>query len=298
MLLGYIAAWHHDVEGVSADVLNRMVITYTLPIGLFAGTMMTARDQLTADLALGLVLLVGMVVPFVATLLIARLVFRRRLAESTLQAMAIGLPAIPFVGLPVLGSVFGAGPATLTVAVGSLVTNLVIVPLSLIMLGVAARGQTQRTTFGSVVRTILASFQQPMVWAPILGVVLVLLDIHLPTPLIAAMGLLGSATAGVALFASGVVLRSHRPTLSVPIAVSTVCRLVLVPGLVLVTLPLLGLHLRLVSYPVVSLALPSPVLLVILAVRFDVAEREAASVLLYTYVFSAVTMAAFIGLVG
>lgn len=279
-------------------MLNRMVITYTLPLGLFAGTVTTARDELTTDLRLGLILLVGMVVPFVATLLIARLLARRRLAESTLQAMAIGLPAIPFVGLPVLGSVFGAGPATLTVAVGSLVTNLVIVPLSLIMLGVAARGQTKRTTFRSVVGTVLASFQLPMVWAPILGLVLVLLDIHLPTPLVGAMGLLGSATAGVALFASGVVLRAYRPTVSLPIAVSTVCRLVVVPGLALAILPLLGLHLRLMSYPVISLSLPSPVLLVILAVRFDIAEREAASVLLYTYIFSAVTIAVFIGIVA
>jgi len=295
--LGYIAAWHHDVEGVSADVLNRMVITYTLPLGLFAGTVTTSRDQLTLDLRVGLILLVGMVVPFVATLLVARLVVRRRLAESTLQAMAIGLPAIPFVGLPVLGSVFGVGPATLTVGVGSLVTNLVIVPLSLIMLGVAAKGQTQRTTFRSVVYTVLSAFQLPMVWAPILGLALVLLDVHLPTPLVGAMGLLGSATAGVALFASGVVLRAYRPTFSLPVVVSTVGRLVVVPGLALAILPLFGLHLRLVSYPVVSLSLPSPVLLVILAVRFDVAERESASVLLYTYIFSAVTMAAFIGLV-
>ena len=297
-MLGYFAAWHHDVEGKSASVLNAMVVTYTLPLGLFAGTVMTTRGQLTTDLRLGAVLLVGMLVPFLVTVLLAHRVAKRHLTEATLQAMAVGLPAIPFVGLPVLGSVFGAGAATMTVSVGSLVTNVAIVPLSLILLGVGTRGRSEPTTLRSVVRVVGASFRQPMVWAPLLGIALVALDVRLPTPLVNAMELLGSTTAGVALFASGVVLRAFRPTFSAAIAISTVCRLVVVPGLALLVLPQLGLHLRLRGYPVVSLALPAPVLIVILAVRHRVAERECASVLLYTYVLSAVTVAGFIALAG
>ncbi len=298
LLVGYFAALHHDIEGKSANVLNRMVITYALPLGLFAGTVTMQRDQLSVSLRLAAILVVGMVIPFVVTLLISRLVVRRSLAESTLQAMAIGLPAIPFVGLPVLGAVFGMGPGTVTVAIGSLATNIVMVPLGLVLLGVAASGQKTPTTARSVGAVVVSSLQEPMVWAPLLGMVFVVVGIHPPLPLVHSMELLGSTTGGVALFATGVVLQSHRPALSRAIVVSTLGRLIVVPGLALLILPLLGLHYRLLGYPVVSLSLPCAVIIVIFAVRFNVAEQETASVLLYSYVLSTVTMAGFIAAIG
>ncbi len=291
LLVGYFAAWHHDIEGKAADVLNRMVITYTLPLGLFAGTVTTPRGDFAVDVRLGAILLVGMVVPFAATLLVSRHLFRRSLAASTLQAMAVGLPAIPFVGLPVLGAAFGAAPATATVAVGSLMTNLVMVPLGLILLGIATRASQVDLAPQSVAAIVLASVQQPMVWAPLLGFLLVLGGVVLPDPLIRSINLLGSATAGVALFASGIVLRAQRPTFSLAIAASVVGRLMVVPGTAFAALTAIGLQSRLRSYPVVSLALPCAVIIVIFASRYRVAERESASVLLYSYIASALTLA-------
>ncbi len=291
LLVGYFAAWHHDIEGKAADVLNRMVITYTLPLGLFAGTVATPRGDFAVDLRLAAILVVGMVAPFAATLVIARRLCRRSLAVSTLQAMAVGLPAIPFVGLPVLGAAFGPTPAVAIVAVGSLVTNLVMIPLGLILLGVATRAPLTETAAPSIASIVLASVQQPMVWAPLLGFVLVLAGITLPAPLIRSIDLLGSATAGVALFASGIVLRAQRPAFSLAIAASVIGRLLVVPAVAFAGLTAIGLQSRLRSYPVVSLALPCAVIIVIFAARFRVAERESASVLLYSYVASALTLA-------
>ena len=299
LVIGYFAAWHHDVEGKSVDVLNKMVISYTLPLGLFAGVLTAPRELLAANLPLGGILLVGMLAPFAITFLVAHRIAGRSLGESTLQAMAVGLPAIPFVGLPVLGNIVGGASATITVAIGSMVTILVIVPLSIILLSVDAQQTARGSAPGggspvalrSVGRLILASLEAPMVWAPLLGVVLVSLGVKLPAPLIRSMELLGSTTSGVSLFASGVILRAYRPSFSLAIAASIVGRLVVVPALALVLLRTFGFDPRLSSDAVVSLALPCAVMLVILSVRYRIAERESASVLLYSYVASAVTMA-------
>ena len=299
LLIGYFAAWHHDIEGKSVEVLNKMVISYTLPLGLFAGVLAAPRELLAANLPLGAILLVGMLIPFVATLLVARRLAGRSLAESTLQAMAVSLPAIPFVGLPVLSTLFGPPSATITVAIGSIVTILVIVPLSITLLNVAAHQSAAvavakanaPTTSMSGSRLILSSLEQPMVWAPLLGVLLVILGVKFPASLIRSMELLGSTTSGISLFASGVILRAYRPSFSPAIAVSIVGRLVIVPGLVLLALPPLGIPARLLGDAVVSMGLPCAVMLVILSVRYRIAERESASVLLYSYVVSALTLA-------
>ena len=138
LVVGYFAAWHHDEDSKAAATLNNMVMTYTLPLSLFAGTVTTQREQLVANLPMAAALLVGLSIPFAATFGIARHGFGRGLGESTLQAVAVSFPSIPFIGIPVLGSIFGEQPATLLIAIGGLVTNLLVMPTSIVLLSLVA----------------------------------------------------------------------------------------------------------------------------------------------------------------
>lgn len=328
LLIGYLAAWHHDADGKSAGILNKMVMTFTLPLSLFAGTVTTPREQLVSNLPMAGALLAGVVVPFVVVLLAARYLFHRGLGESTLQAVAVSFPAVPFIGIPVLSAIFGAGAATLTVAMGGLITNLIIVPVSIVLLSIAVAGgkggggkegpdtggapppgpgqpagqpppdeaaPAPEQSTGSI---ILSSLAEPVVWAPVLALVVVFIGLQVPAPLVKSLQLLGAATSGVSLFASGVILQAQKPTFSKAIGISTFCRLVAVPGLALLLLPLVGLKGGALRESVVALSMPCAVMLVILSVRYHVAERESASVMLYSYVFSALTMAAAIAITG
>ncbi len=310
LLLGYFSAWHHDNTGKFAATLNKMVMTYTLPLSLFAGTVVMSASSLVANLPMAAALFAGLTIPFGVALTVARYVFRRGLGESTLQAVAIAFPAVPFIGIPVLGSIFGVEGATLTVAISGLATNLIIVPISIILLSIATadagkQGNTASCTPGqdahskqgvaekpAIGSTILSSFKEPVVWAPVLAVVFVFTGLAVPRSFVSSLQLLGSTTSGVSLFASGIILRAQTPTLSIPIVTSTLGRLAVVPGLALLLLPLVGMTGKPMSESVVALAMPSAVMLIILSVRYRVAEKENASVLLYTYVLSALSMTA------
>jgi hypothetical protein len=61
---------------------------------------------------------------------------------------------------------------------------------------------------------LLSTAKQPVVWAPVLALVLVLAGVGFPATLVSAMKLLGSATTGVALFAGGIVLFAQRIAVS------------------------------------------------------------------------------------
>ncbi len=316
LLIGYLAAWHHDEDGKTATALNKMVMTFTLPLSLFAGTVAIARKELVQNLPMMAALLVGLVVPFGVALAVIRYGFKRRLGESTLQALAISFPAVPFIGIPVLGSIFGAQAATITVAISGLGTNLIVVPISIVLLTLAAgNGEGAKADSGrpassaatgknsdageqpkgqskpSAGKIILSALKEPVVWAPVLAVVFVLVGIAVPKSLVNALQLLGATTSGISLFASGIILRAQTPTFSMPIAASTLGRLIVVPSLALVLLPLFGIVGKARSESVVALAMPCAVMLIILSVRYHIAEKENASVLLYSYIFSAASMA-------
>ena len=340
VLLGYLAAWGYDKGGKTGTGLNQIVMKITLPLDLFAGTVAISRQQLFADLPLLAALFVGLIVPFGVSFAVARYAFKRRLGESTLQALAISFPTVPAIGPALLQSLFGAKAATITIAMCGMAPNLLMVPISIVLLSLAAaqgegekEDQNQSASSSqkgndndaknkddsseaenknngdgknkkdsnteeqgkdkdkpNIGRLILSALKEPVVWAPVLAVLFVLFGIRVPKAVVNSLQLLGATTGGISLFASGIILRAQRPAISMPILATTLGKLVVVPGLALVLLPLCGIVGKTRSEAVVSLAMPCVVMLVILSTRYRIAERESASALLVSYAFSAGTM--------
>ncbi|MFY9762585.1 MAG: AEC family transporter, partial [Xanthobacteraceae bacterium] len=136
----------------------------------------------------------------------------------------------------------------------------------------------------------------PVVWAPVLALVLVLAGVQLPDVLVNAMKLLGSATTGVALFATGIVLFAQRITVSRFVVGAVAARNVVAPALLWVILAAIGMAHTDLRLAVLANALPAPAAAVIFAVQYRQGQREMASVVLFSSVGSLLTLAAFIAL--
>jgi predicted permease len=134
------------------------------------------------------------------------------------------------------------------------------------------------------------------VWAPVLALVLVVAGVPLPEVVVNAMKLLGSATTGVALFATGIVLFAQRITVSRFVAGAVAARNVVAPALLWVILAAIGMSHTDLRLAVLANALPAPVAAVIFAVQYRQGQREMASVVLFSSVGSLLTLAAFIAL--
>jgi malonate transporter and related proteins len=132
------------------------------------------------------------------------------------------------------------------------------------------------------------------VWAPIAAIVLVLAGVSLPSVLKNSLGLLGQTTGAVALFASGIVLFAQKVALTRAVAAIVLARNVLIPAALWGALVALGATSQVVRESVITLAIPTASIAVILAVQYKTDEREMASSLLFSTVLSVVTMSAFI----
>ncbi|HUK07255.1 MAG TPA: hypothetical protein VLX09_05245 [Stellaceae bacterium] len=115
---------------------------------------------------------------YAIVLVIARYLCGRDLITSSLQALAIGGPAVPFVGVPVLGHLFGAASA-IPISVPSLMMNLIQVPVTLMLLsaGMGAKRVAAGGGTPTFVSHIVHALREPVVWAPLLALVLVLVGV-------------------------------------------------------------------------------------------------------------------------
>src|ERR1700680_5240702 len=91
-VLGFVAAWHHDLGRNDASILNRMVLLYAVPLALFAGTVTTSRAALGQDIPLVIALCVAIMGLYGVVFLFSRLVFRMQVSTSALAALTAAAP--------------------------------------------------------------------------------------------------------------------------------------------------------------------------------------------------------------
>ena len=296
LLLGFVAAWRHDFGPKEASVLNRMVLLYAVPLALFVGTVGTPRTDLVQDIAFVVAIFVA-IVGFYFVLF--NFVFRFSLSESVLAALAASSPAVPFMGPAILGDLFGKTSAV-TIAIASLVINLIVVPVTILGL---ALGRTPVAITGSAttrhlafIEKLLETIKQPIVWAPVLAFVLVLCNVRVPSIVDHGLSLLGQATSGVALFASGIMLAAYKIQIDRTALSLALLKNIVQPALVLVGLRSLGYGAPIVPEAVLTTAIPSMPIVIVLAVQYHVLEGRASSALFLSVIGSIFTIGVFITL--
>jgi len=93
ILFGFIAAWRHDFEAKESSTLNRMVLLYAVPIGLFAGTVSTRRDVLSQDTTFVIAMCVAFIGMYGVVFLLSHFPFGSHIGFSSLAALAVSAPA-------------------------------------------------------------------------------------------------------------------------------------------------------------------------------------------------------------
>jgi malonate transporter len=311
-LFGFVAAWRHDFGPNNASTLNRLVLTYAVPLAIFAGTVTATRGELIQDFALVVVFCVGIIGLYSVVFLFARIAFQLRTGISALAALTASAPSLPFVGPAVLGDLLGRTSA-IPIAIGSLVINLTVVPVTILFLtmdtkevgsqgnSVAVRGEMGSAANSSSGLSILMNrlgetVKEPLVWAPVLAFVIVLSGLRIPELIVSPVFMLGNASGGVALFASGIVLASSKVIVNGPILFFVILKNIVQATLVLVGLRWLGYHNPIVREAVLATAIPAMPVAIMLALKYRVAEAATASTVFLSVMGSVITMGIFIAL--
>ena len=290
--LGYYAGRTRRLDAHQSAGLNRLLVEFALPAALFTGTVQTPRDALLQLGPLIAALLLVYVVFWILGNVIARVWFQHSAGEAVVQATAVAFPNTGFMGVPILGGLFGAS-SVVTVAVATVLGTLTFIPVAVIVLEIVQGRRTagESKTWRAVVLPAFANAARaPLTWAPILAAALVLLDVHLPQVVLSMLNLIGSATAGLAMFAAGLMLAMYPLRLNREALVNAVVKMILQPAAMLLIVRAMGMPHPLDVQGVILTALPTPVLATILAARYQTYRSEASSALVLTSLCLLVTL--------
>jgi hypothetical protein len=126
--------------------------------------------------------------------------------------------------------------------------------------------------------------------------VIVLCDVRIPSIVDHGLSLLGQATGGVALFASGIMLAAYKIHLDWTSLSLALLKNIVQPALVLVGLLALGYSAPIVPEAVLTTAIPVMPIVIVLAVQYHVLEARASAALFLSVIGSVFTVGIFIAL--
>ena len=238
MLAGFISGKKGIFNGDDSKKFNRVVLDYALPAALFVSIVQADREMLARDLKLSIVSLVLIMVCFMAVYFIYRYCFKKNTgADAAVSALISGSPTIGFLGFAVLEPIFGTNPSVaLVVAIVGIVVNAVGIPVGLSLLNASLDG-TQAAAAGkkeSAWKPVIHALEQPVAWAPILAVILVLLGLKWPDWASPSFDLIAKANASMAVFSAGITLSSVKIVINWQVLLGSILKLIVMPVLALI----------------------------------------------------------------
>lgn len=294
ILLGFLAGHFGLFKAESGEVLANLGLTFCLPALLFNATAtMTMAELHDWRFFLGLAL--GLLVIYFLALTISMGIFRKPVDASSLQALSSAFPSMALVGIPLLLALIGRS-AVLSVAFANLVVSFVMMPVTLTLLEAGRPTEAGHTRSAVVWGCLLHAIKQPLVWAPIAGLAMAAAHIRLPEMAQRSFALIGEATSGVALFATGLLLSGQKLRISSAVALSVTLKNLAQPAVMWLIALLFGLTTLHRREMVLLGAVPTAVGPMMLATHYKVDLDESEATIFLSTVLSMGTLGAFIAL--
>ena len=278
MFLGYMAGKRKVFKAEDSKVLNKLVLTYALPAALFVSIVKADSAMLFDDLKLTIVSLVVITGMFLWAYFSCYKFFKHTKSEAAVCALISGSPTIGFLGFAVREPIYGATATTgLVVAIVSIVVNAINIPIGLALMN--SGGSASQAQKGN---PVIDALKEPVCWAPILAVILVLLDIKFPVILDPNFELIAKANSGVAVFAAGLTLSSMKFQLDKEVVYNTIQKLVLMPLVLLIVGLLFHMESDKLQMMVLAGALPPAFSGIIIGNQNQLYERTGTSSLAFS----------------
>jgi len=199
ILIGYFIERFGIVGAGSGRVLHRMAFFVATPALLF--TVLSHADVSVLFSESLLAIVCTIVVGVLLYVIVARLFFRRPLAETVLGASSATYVNANNIGLPVAIYVLGSAQFVAPVLLLQLV---ILAPTILAILDLATQGRA------SVWSILTQPIRNPMILASLAGVTVAMLGITLPAPVLAPFELIGGAAIPLVLLSFGMSLHGQR----------------------------------------------------------------------------------------
>ena len=293
LLLVYGAGLRKVVDNKDLRTLITFVMSFAVPCALFTTIVRAPHPLLWGQSTVALILAAVYLAIYALMYFSARTFGKLTAADSAVLSLTLAFPNAAAIGVPLLPAVYGNG-ASVSVAVAIAVGAVTISPITLAILESNTGDHDHLSAVARIRVSLWRAVRRPVVWAPVLGVLVVALDLAVPSYVDKSLAIFGTATAGTALFLTGLVVSAQRFNFSWGVGWSVLGKTLLQPALCLGAARLAGLPVEQTRYVVLITAIPCGFFGVVFGKSFDATPDVASSSLIASTLVGVFTLAGWI----
>jgi predicted permease len=286
--LGFLAGKNKLINQEGAKSLSTVVVNFALPCTLFVSIFSFSPAQFE-NIPYVLTLTIGIALPFLISIFLALFFWKKPAGEAALFGSNSGFPDMAYFGLPVVMTVIGQ-QGMLPIIIGNIITSIIVIPIVMAMIN-----KSQSHGSATSISTILINtLKQPVVWAPLIGLILVLIGFKPPALATDALKLIGNIAGGLALFTLGVLLSFLTPKIDSQVITVVIIKNLAMPALVVGLALFFKLDSTLAKGVVIIAACPAATMGAMLSSQHSVATEKIPGQILASNVAAIFTMALWI----
>ena len=291
LVLGYLAGRFRVMDNQNVRTITAFVMSFAVPAALFLAIARTPRGVLREQLPTAIVLAVIFVILYAISFAWTRFGVRLSSSDSSVIALTVSFPNSAAVGLPLLASVFGSQSAV-TVATSLAVGSITVSSITLAILeaGRDNKGLSPRHFALALIR----SFRSPVLWAPLLGLLLSCVELKLPSFVDRSLAVMGRAADGSALVLTGLVVSAQKFEIGRKTFAVVLLKNAVQPALALGIALLIHLSHEQIRYLTLISALPCGFFGIVFGKSFGSNSNLASAGLIASYIIGVGTLAAWI----
>jgi len=297
LAVGYIAGLRKIVDNVNVKSLIAFLMSFALPCSLFLTIAHTNHAALAGQGHMAAVLALVYLLTFAIAWFGARIFDKASIGDAAVLALTLAFPNATAVGLPLLQSQYGPH-GLVACATGIAIGAMTVSPITLALLESTTTSGHTRSFSQRLGSAVWKAIKRPVVWAPLLGVMAVIAGVTLPIYIDRTLSILGAATAGVALFLTGLIVSAQRFAFNLRVALSVLLKNILQPAICLGIALLLRLSLDEIRFTVLISAIPCGFFGLVFGKGFNATPPTASSSLIASYVLGIFTLAGWIIFLG
>jgi malonate transporter len=278
-------------------VLATLVVRFALPFALFYAAATTPADKII-NVSLALCLTFGLMSSYLIALALGVFAFKHNLRTATMQALVCAYPDMAYFGAPILAAMFGP-QGFLVVLVGNLVTSIIMLPLTIVLTRISDKqeaGHGWKDTVHVLNHSLVGAATNPIVFLPILGVILSFCHVTLPVPVLSSVKIIGAASGGTSLFALGLMLYGEKFRVNLNVLTNIGIKNFLQPALMVLGVAMLWLTKDPAHQAIITGAVPTATAAAMFALKNKTYTADATSTILLSTVLGIGTEAILIGL--
>lgn len=288
ILSGYLAGRLKLLGEGSEEALQRFVFYIAMPVLLFYAMARVEVAEIMNWPYLS-AYLGGQIITFILSLIIAKFLLKKRLAESALSSMAGIYGNTGYIGIPLIITAFGSDwlvPAIIATVVNAAVILGVVAAIIESKLSVSEN-------FSDILKDVINTFvRNPLLIGPILGFCWSLSGLGLAAPIEIFCSILGAAAGPCALFSVGLFLVNkslHRDSLEISWIV--LLKLLIQPTITWVlAFHVFEVNVTWATISVIMAALPTGANIFILAKHYDLYLDQTSAIILISTITSLLTL--------